>query len=412
MNSLLSVKDYSVELDSEKISYPDFTVEEGDIVLITGDTGSGKTTLLNSIIGVIPRFIDARWKGNLTLLGQPPSNISSRSLAGILSYVPQEPWDAIVTYMVETEFLFVKSLEPTRGWIEENIFEELPVLSGQPVFTLSGGETRKLSLETRLRREVPLYILDEPLTFLDKEGRKKLVDWIRRARERKATFIITEHHEEPLSTIASKKLQLKHTPNHDSYVRLFELAEEHIRNHKSSKPFISVKIEEYMPPISTKKLFQKFEIEFKGPGLYLLKGPNGSGKTTLLKILCGMIRARGRREIKGKMIMVPDNPLLYYTKPTLGEEFSDATGSLAPILSKGIGKMSSGERRIGAILSAFSKGYNIVLLDEPTLGLDTSLKKVLSNLLRKLKEHVLVVVATHETFLDIYADEIIDLGEK
>ena len=173
-----------------------------------------------------------------------------------------------------------------------------------------------------------------------------------------------------------------------------------------------------------------------GRGEFLgILGYNGSGKTTLLKIMDGMIkdftgkvfldgldiRSLTPREIYSRMGIVFQNPNDQLFAPTVFEDVAfgplnmgfsekEITSRVGEALSavgmaeaarKPIQHLSFGEKKRICIAGLLSMGHEILLLDEPTAGLDPLGEYAMMDLLTKLnrEEGVTVVMATHSVDL-------------
>lgn len=182
------------------------------------------------------------------------------------------------------------------------------------------------------------------------------------------------------------------------------------------------------------------------PSLVVVKGPNGSGKSTLLRILLGELSCReGEVLVDGIPLgdvsseswhsccaAVRQRPFLLNASlrenVLLGREGTDegayraalaASGfdGVAARLSEGdatpVGPagslLSGGERQRVAIARALLRGADVLLLDEPTTGLDPAAKASLRDLLTRLPRERLVVVVDHEGLFDGVVDQVIDL---
>ncbi|WP_433136346.1 ABC transporter ATP-binding protein [Actinomadura nitritigenes] len=166
-----------------------------------------------------------------------------------------------------------------------------------------------------------------------------------------------------------------------------------------------------------------------GPGVYGLLGPNGAGKTTLLRMLAtvippsaGTLRLLGRdpaehgprREIRRRLGYLPQD-LGYYSGFTVVEfvEYIALLKDMPPRLvpravasaveEVGLGdrarsrlrSLSGGMLRRVGIAQAIVNGPELLLLDEPTAGLDPEQRVQFRALMRRMGERATVVVSTH-----------------
>lgn len=162
--------------------------------------------------------------------------------------------------------------------------------------------------------------------------------------------------------------------------------------------------------------------------LFCLLGENGSGKSTLLQIFAGVLRPqRGTVKIDGRNIrflsqkelyvggvgLLPQNPKAVFLHDTLRADLGDEGTEIAKML--GIEKLldrhpydlSGGEQQKAALARVLLQKPRILLLDEPTKGLDAQAKRELAELLLNLcKSGVLIIVSTHDIdFAAEYADK-------
>lgn len=168
---------------------------------------------------------------------------------------------------------------------------------------------------------------------------------------------------------------------------------------------------------------------FAAGSVTALLGRNGAGKTTLLKQVNGLLRPRsGQIRVQGRDIRdratqdlarevgyLPQNPnAMLFNRTVAGEleftlrclgERGDIPGTLGAL---GLGEyaerspldLSSGERQRLALAAVLVGRPSILLLDEPTRGLDLAWKDVLADLLRRLAaDGVTIIIATHDVEL-------------
>ncbi|GMA50071.1 hypothetical protein GCM10025857_14280 [Alicyclobacillus contaminans] len=170
--------------------------------------------------------------------------------------------------------------------------------------------------------------------------------------------------------------------------------------------------------------------------LTVLMGPNGSGKSTALRVLAGLqplvrghirggAKIRRRRDTPGepgelRVGYVPQNPVLYFSQRTVRDEVAlaatlrglsaDATSaavdevlrrlSLTELVDRHPRELSGGEQLRVAVAAVMVRHPDLLLLDEPTRGLDVTAKAELGNWLKQ--DGRTVVMATHD--LDFAAE--------
>lgn len=160
---------------------------------------------------------------------------------------------------------------------------------------------------------------------------------------------------------------------------------------------------------------------YKGE-MFALLGGNGAGKSTLLKILTGIIKERRGRVIREKgerIAMLPQSPHVLFRYDTVWEELLESAGQdverakemaefleLSDKISMHPYDLSGGEMQRAALGKLLLLDAKILLLDEPTKGLDAYLKKKLADLLQKLtRGGIAILLVTHDLeFAAAYAD--------
>ena len=80
-----------------------FTVPEGELALVVGQTGSGKSTLLRAINGLVPHFTGGTLSGRVLVDGRDTREYRPRDLADVVGLVGQDPMAGFVTDTVEDE---------------------------------------------------------------------------------------------------------------------------------------------------------------------------------------------------------------------------------------------------------------------------------------------------------------------
>ena len=178
----------------------------------------------------------------------------------------------------------------------------------------------------------------------------------------------------------------------------------------------------YQPQTGNKKILDNISFNVNENEIILICGNSGSGKTTLLEIISGLtipqkgkitwknktISPRQRRWISGVVFQFPER---YFIGTTIGKELKIGHKSLREknidrVLKKvglsGINltqppeQLSGGQQRRLAVAVQLIRNPTILLLDEPTAGLDWSMKNDIKNLVLNLKNKNTIIIVTHE----------------
>ena len=153
--------------------------------------------------------------------------------------------------------------------------------------------------------------------------------------------------------------------------------------------------------------------------IFCLLGSNGSGKSTtllaasgLLKIYSGNININGKKITKYKnqglykncLAMLPQDVQTLFLKNTIAEELSECGFNpeefpfdISSFMDRHPYDLSGGEQQIAALAKVLTSNPQILLLDEPTKGLDALSRKIFINILKSLKEKgITVIIVTHD----------------
>lgn len=172
--------------------------------------------------------------------------------------------------------------------------------------------------------------------------------------------------------------------------------------------------------ISAKKIFfgyekneyilNDFDFKAKKGEIIGILGGNGTGKTTALKVLAGIYPVKkGRINIKGKLCYLPQDVISMFTEATVEEELWESGASkedigrvedfleLSALSGQNPYDLSGGEAQRLALGKILLRKPDILLMDEPTKGLDASFKKTLGAILRKLSDKgMTLVIVSHD----------------
>ena len=200
MELSLVAKNLNVTLSGKKI-LKDISLNffGPSLYFIIGANGSGKSTLLRALAGLIP------YEGEVIVNGKQLKKYSRKELSKTLGYVWQNPLYGFFEENVEREIAFILknldlSLEKMNAIIE--FFEIRPLLK-RSLFTLSGGEAKRVSISSVIVADQPIILFDEPESEMDLSGLDALIRYVRENVHRKLIIIATHN---PLFALKLKDL--------------------------------------------------------------------------------------------------------------------------------------------------------------------------------------------------------------
>ena len=204
------------------------------------------------------------------------------------------------------------------------------------------------------------------------------------------------------------------------------------------------------PALSVREIWFRYEkdspdilkgVSFDVPrgSLFAIVGGNGTGKSTTLKAICGICRPyRGKVFIDGQnaakckdlfhghLAMLPQDPQCLFVKKTVREDLEEMLPHTCPDKTRRIDDMarlcdishllehhpydlSGGEQQRAALAKVLLTEPKLLLLDEPTKGLDSFFKRQLAELLHRLmrEQGVTIVMVSHDVeFCAEHADSV------
>lgn len=497
-----------LRVDGLKFSYPNqlkkalnninFSIDEGDFVLICGESGCGKSTLLRHLKPELSPH--GQVSGDIYYYSQKINDYSSKQIASEIGYVLQNPDSQIVTDKVWHELAFglenmgldtqtirlrvaeMASFFGIQGWFRKNVND------------LSGGQKQLLNLASIMAMQPKILILDEPTSQLDPIAAKDFIDTLVRInKELSTTIIMTEHNLEDIYSVCDKVIVMedgKVICNDTNYKVVDILSRD--KNHKmvkslptpskiynqlngyiegASKSPLTVKdcrqwLNDSMDEVTITKLddseteininekdreiaielkdvyFQYNKISeptirdlsfkvYKGE-IYSILGGNGTGKSTTLSLV-----ARQRKPQRGKIFinniemkkynnkslyennlaLLPQNPQSLFVFETVREDLEEVLIlknkdreyidkevkrvskllDIEHLLEHHPYDLSGGELQRAGMAKVMLLNPKIILLDEPTKGLDTYCKEEIGKMLMKLRDMgVTIVVVSHD----------------
>ena len=423
------------------------------LTVVAGPSGGGKSTLLRVFNGLVPHFHGGRIAGRARVAGLDVVATPTRRLAREVGFVFQDPEMQTVYGVVEREVAFgPENLGVPEAQLRPRVAEALDAvgagaLAGRRVATLSGGERQRVALASALAVRPSLVVLDEPASQLDREGAALLLAACRELAAAGRAVVVAEHRLERLLPAAGQLVLVEggrvtaggpaeladRLPSPPAIVRLG------LRLGWSPPPLSPDGV--HPPPVRPAPprpgrggpeawalrgvaagpgglaLLRDVELAGAGGEAVVLMGPNGAGKTTLLRVLAGLLApAAGRVERRpGRIALLPQNPTALLHRPTVRDEVRltlERAGDPEPpdaVLERlgllaAAGRyprdLSTGERQRAALAAVLPGTPALVLLDEPTRGMDGLARAALRGLLGHLRDAgSAIVLATHDADL-------------
>ena len=438
-----------------------FEIGEGEFVLLIGETGIGKSSVLRLINGLVPHHTGGILAGNVEVGGLSTRNVRPGELAELIGIVGQNPINGFVTDVVEDELAFsMESLNLPNEVMRKRTEEVLDLLSLAPIrdrkiATLSGGEQQRVAIAAAMVLHPKILVLDEPTSALDPVAAEEVLAILQRlVHDLGITVIIAEHRLERVIGYVDSVIEI----GADGNTRIGK-PEEILKDSKIAPPIVKLARALKLPKISLSvrdlrketdsvrengaEVSQRHEVlgrEFvktealtvtygnkvalfpidlgiRGGEIVALMGRNGAGKSSLIKSLLGVVEFKGSiKKNINKIGYIPQdaNDLLYHQSVKNECEQTDKDHSLAlgttfKLLNKLVPNikaeshprdLSEGQRLALVLAIVLAPNPELLILDEPTRGLDYSAKELLiKELVVRSEKGVAVLIATHDVEL-------------
>jgi energy-coupling factor transporter ATP-binding protein EcfA2 len=424
------------------LEHVSLAVPEGAFALLTGSTGSGKSTLLRLTKPEVSPT--GTLDGHVLAFGKEVREFSPVESAQTVGLVFQSPDSQIVCDTVWHEMAFgLENLGTPVSEMRRRVAETCMFFGMEPWFrrqtaSLSGGQRQMLALAATLAMRPRLLLLDEPTSMLDPVAEKDFLAMLFRAnRELGVTVVVATHAPEPMRDVATCAFRLE-----QGRVRELSLNEaiaacafrpEAVKR-ATGKPTVS----HSKPALSLRDTWFRYErnadwvlrgLDLAAPEgqVTALVGGNGSGKTTLLQLACGALapqRGRLSRPHAASQAYLPQSPRAILSAQTVREElmlWSKGAGygeaqvtdmmerlGLAAVAVRNPLDLSGGQQQLVAFAKLLLTQPDLLILDEPTKGLDAAARTKLARLVQEMRqEGRSVLLATHDlAFVSAVADSV------
>lgn len=445
-------KSLAIRAEGFRFSYPqaagdvpagigpvDWSVERGDFVLLVGNTGSGKTTLLRCLVPALsPR---GERGGRLEVFGRDPEACDAADAARLVGLVSQSPDNQVVCDTVWHEMAFgLENLGLSQDEMRRRVAEVAHFFGIEPWFRrrvdeLSGGQRQVLTLASVLALRPALLLLDEPTSMLDPIAEKGFLHELFRVnRELGMTIVMATHAPESVAAYATRAFSMEDGRLEERSPSSFLAPALDVGRVAASAPCLGEKGRAVVARDAYVRhgrasdwVLRGYDMDVCAGEVHAVLGGNGSGKSTLLSAVAGLLRVeRGRLEngLASCQALLPQSPKALFVCDTVeGElgEWQRACGYTDEDVAAMLGRMglaglggrhpydlSGGQQQLLALAKLLLTRPRLLLLDEPTKGLDATAKaRVARALLDEGERGVTVLLATHDLpFAALLADRV------
>lgn len=436
------------------------TINAGERVAIVGLNGSGKSTLAKIIAGLTApdsgyvTLCGEKVFENATACAESYKN--ARKYIGALF---QSPEDQIITTITEEDVAFgLENLQFPRKTMYKRISEALKTVHMEDKryddpSTMSGGQQQRVALASAIAMNSKLLVLDEPTSMLDSFARKD-VDALFDNLHKNGTTIVQITHNFEECKRANRILLLKNGILKEvsfnglkTYLSNIELANNHLTKISKNKNLTDSRFKENESDIAVEisgltvkydktspAVIDDYSLTVKSGETVAIMGENGCGKSTLVKTMCGLLKAnsgnitvhgisvRGKtskiirqklHQTIGYVMQLPEQQLFADTvrndvaygpknfglKDSALKERVDETLrllNLENLAEKSPFALSGGQQRLVAIAGVLACKPRVLVLDEPTAGLDFEASLRIREILGMLhNQGVTIILITH-----------------
>lgn len=460
---MISLENFSFTHDgaeSPTLKHLNLSYEQGEFALICGPTGAGKSTLLQVFNGLVPHFTAGSISGKVRINHTDYTLRLPHDFAAKVGFVSQQAENSFVADRVDEELAFGmeqlgRSVEEMAERIDQ-VAETLGIrdLLNSNLTELSGGQQQRVAIAAAIAAGQKILLLDEPTSELDPASAHELLLQLRDLSHKHGyTVLIAEHRIERAIDLVDS-ITVVHgdgsaTKANNPHLELL------LQNYRMVPPVIELgqalalqplpltvaqarkhgikissaaqtnasgetllKVESLSVKYGNQIAVHNADLELKQNQILGLMGKNGSGKSSLLWAI--------REQNPELVTLLPQTASDLLIFSSVKDELSDSDreaeiqpGSTAKLLTELSQRLdpkrhprdlSAGQQLSLVLAIQLSSQRKVLLLDEPTRGLDYQAKKQLALQLELLKAERAILLASHDVeFLALVADQVIEI---
>ena len=421
-------------------------IQDGEFVLICGESGCGKTTMTKLINGLIPHFVrDVSVDGTITVCGKNVAEMPMYEIAELVGSVFQNPRTQFFYTNSNAEMAFGlenRGVEPEyiRKRIKNTINElDIEKLEDRDVFSMSGGEKQLLAFASVYAMNPQIYVLDEPSANLDIAAMEKLSERMKVIKEKGHTVVVAEHRLAWIQKFADRIIYMKEGRIEQEFTSdEFKALSDLKRKQMGLRSIVPAQIQ--IPEITgnsedavlqiynlsckrkKQMIFQNISLSARAGDIIGITGKNGAGKSTFCNCLCGLLKPKvGEILYQGKKLSEKARTKLFgmVMQEVNHQLFSDSVKNECLLANEEASEqeirellekfdleeyaeyhpmiLSGGQRQRLAICQAVMGEKKLLIFDEPTSGLDFRHMCQVEKLMKQLSEEkYIIIVVTHD----------------
>ncbi|WP_407180126.1 ATP-binding cassette domain-containing protein [Bradyrhizobium sp. STM 3562] len=425
----------------------------GSVTSVIGPNGAGKTTLLNLISGFQAADSGAIKVGERVLTGKPAHDIARNGL--VRTFQTAQPFGTL-TVLDNVRLGLLRGA--WRGEARAELARALLTLVGYSgsddrlAGTLSHVDRRLLEIARALATRPDVLLLDEPAAGLDAADTAKLGGLLRRLARAGLAIVLVEHDMTLVMSVSDEILVLdagkRIAAGPPAVVRADPAVKAAYLGGRANRPPLAqraagaavIEVSELSAGYGPLAVLDRISLKVGRGETVAVLGPNGAGKSTLMKSLSGLIRPvaghiafNGAEELaqlpahrvaRAGLVLVPEGRQVFPRLTVLENlrlgavrrgDFDPAEietmlarfPRLRPRLHTAAGLLSGGEQQMLAVARGLLARPDILLLDEPSLGLAPAVAAELFEQFTRLRDE-----GTTLLIVDQMADHVLAIADR
>lgn len=422
-----------IEIRSKKINGKEVLFDinldlEKRFTLIVGRSGSGKTSLINELVPRATR--ESILDGEVTYKGM----LIDKVPLGVISYISKNPdsqlfqdnvWNELALGLEE---LGIRPSEIKLKVAEMATFFGISDWMDKEVNQLSVGQKQKLCIITAVCQGVELIVMDEPTAMLDFVATREFWDFVKFLRRTTNTaFIVAENNTDYVWDLADEIIEMDNGTVAPSWALSscpfdqqlgYRLLGVPARFGQIKRCSSNVDMKLNYSEIEESSVYYSISMSEKEnnflsvdkliipSGVSCWIGPNGAGKTTLAEYLSKIYN----------VTLMPQNVVTAFSKKTVREEL-EYENQIYPFvevlldsyLDRNPLELSDGEQHLIMSAKFLMRDAGIVVLDEPTMGMDSTFVSKFKRLVDFFRDRTIVIISNDLNLVGDIADYVVFL---